>query len=303
MIRAGEQRVGGWALLFAVTITTVAGCSRSTGTGNAKVKVKAGDSHGVVDGSSTGSNKLRSDEFASNFLKALSAGKADPELLTVSFKKKIARPRPGNEDDRKIGYNPLAVESYLKKYGEGAYDEHRSNNQTTSGPIFFGKVKAAGGQSELYVLHLVPSDEASGWKIDWFHRTSAKGPAYQPGAQSTEINGAMLAAHLFLDNLLGGELLLAESLLARSWKIDNYGSKNPSDAELGYNQALVLQKLRGWKNNFNEFSFSKHEAAAGNPAIFEGVLTNAASKEMKAFTFKVIKGEGDEWFVDAIDIK
>ena len=49
------------------------------------------------------------EEFEKKFVKA-----PDANDLTLALKKKIARPRPGVDEDQKLGYNPDAVDSFLR---------------------------------------------------------------------------------------------------------------------------------------------------------------------------------------------
>src|SRR5215208_3951029 len=140
-------------------------------------------------------------------------------MLTDDFKHTIARPRPGNEDDKKIGHSPIAVESFLRKAGEGKLDTMVSGGKVGSGHFFVGHVVSGAGQREGLLIRLVPADDAGGWKVDWFHRTTAKGPPATEGSANPE---ATLVAHQFLENLLGGDPALAEAMLARSWKVREY---------------------------------------------------------------------------------
>lgn len=286
------------ALLLGALLAA-AGCSSSTGTGQPKVKV-GGDDQGAGDKQAPG--KPDAPEFVGNFLKAVGEGKvtAAAEMLTDDFKRTIARPRPGIDEDKMRGYNLGAVESFLRKAGEGKLDTMVSGGKVGSGHFFVGHVVSGAGKSEKLLIRLVPADTEAGWKVDWFHRTTAKGPQATEGSAPPE---ATLAAHQFLENLLGGDPALAEAVLAHSWKVREYGSKNPSDADLGYNRALVLLKLRDWKGPFTEFTIAKREAAA-----FEGELIDPATKQTKAYVLRVGQEKagadrGDRWYVVDFEVK
>jgi hypothetical protein len=296
-----NQATGRLAALLVGLALAAAGCAPS---GDGKAKAKVADSakgDGGKDGTKQGPpDHPEPQAFVGTFLKALGEGKAGPEMLTAAFKKKIAQPRAGNEEDKKLGYNARALESFLDKAGAGRFEELKMG-QAAAGPYFFGTVTSAAGRPEKCLIRL--ASESGGWKVDWFHRSTAKGTDYDAGADP-EAAGASLTAHEFLENLLGGDLHLAEAALSRDWKVRNYGSNTPSDADLGYNQSLVLQKLRGWKGDFGEFTLTRQDAVvAGKPATFTGELTDAAKKVKKAFTLTASKGENGEWAVDEFKIQ
>jgi hypothetical protein len=273
------------------------GCSSSSGT----PKVKVGDTNPKRDDTESGpAGAPAPQEFVGTFIKALGEGKATADMLTPAFRRQIARPRPGNEEDKQLGYNPIEVESFLRKAGEGRFEIGRAG-APGPGPFFYGNVTSAAGVKQVYLIRLAQIEGA--WRIGWFHRTSAVGPAYDEGNPGPALLGAALTAHQFLENLIGGDLRLAEAVLAKSWKVREYESKTPSDVDLGYNQALVQQRLRGWKNNFASFTITKRDFAAGKPVTFAGDLMDGAKKEKRTFTMKVGQGEGGEWFVEEFEVK
>ena len=311
MLRAREWRLVGLLVMLAVI---AAGCAPSKGTGTATgkgpptLKIAGPENKEVrVDNKEVPivepPGKVAAPQFVGNFLRALGESKANDDLFTFAFKKKLARPRFGNDDDKKLGYNPLAVDAFIAKIGQGKYDDTLSFWKAASGPFFFGHVKTAAGEMENYFLGLVSSNAPAGWKIDWLHRTTAKGPPYTTEDPGPELIGANLAAHCFLENLLGGEIALAEATIAQAWKEDKCWGKTPSTAEIGYNPALLVQKFKEWKADAVEFAFVKREVAAGKPAVFEGLLLDASNKPLKDFTLKVSKNANSEWLVEEIEIK
>jgi len=236
--------------------------------------------------------------FVQEFLQSLMAGKANPDVLTVSFMKRIARPRPKEMKDEELGYDPSKVTDYLKKMGRGKYADAFSLIDTASGPFIYGRVTNEAGATEGFVLRLVPVD--STWKIDLFYRSRFVTDTYGVDNPGTDLIGAQLAAQCFIENLLGGELLIAEALLSRSWKVDKCWSK--VDPE-GYSPQLVQLKLSEWRGNYSAYSFVKRNVAPGKPAEFEIIAQKADNKPSEMFTLKVNKDANGEWLVDDVKVE
>jgi hypothetical protein len=301
MIHGTKRPIRGLAV--ALLLFAVAGCSKSSGTGNRNVQV--GDSTPKQGGGQPGAkgNRPPPQEFVGNFIKALGEGKASPDVFTVAFKHTIARPRPGNEDDKRLGFNPVAVEAFLKKASLGKYDT-LTLAESKVGPVFRGIVMLNAGSQEVCVIRLAPAEGDEGWRIAWFHRTGVYPKGIPVIEELTADNGGgWLAAYTFLENLLGGELVLAEAVLAKAWKVREYGSENPSDADLGYNQALVLQRLKSWRNGFTEFTIARRATDGGKTVTFEGQLIEPGKTERKTYSLKVAKHDSGEWFVEDFAIK
>ena len=307
MIRLRERKVGGLLVLL-TSCLLAGGCGSSSGTSKqpptAAIKVVGSDGIPSKPPTEKGSSpapvtKPSPQEFVGNFLKAAGEGQANADSLTLAFKKKIARPEQNDAAQQKLGYNPNKVEEFLKKASYGNPEKALDLGQADSGPFFHGSLKTAGGPVENCLIRLIPSDAAAGWQIDWFQRTTAKGPAYTLENPGPDLIGAMLAAHEFLENLLGGDLTLAEAVMSNAWKRDLAWSTTDSNKEQGYDSKLLQNlKLKPLKQNFTEFSFRKREAALGKPAIFEGDLMSADGKETKPFALKAAKNETGEWVVE-----
>jgi hypothetical protein len=253
--------------------------------------------------------------FVGQFLQNLNNGETDPDLFTLGFKKKIAKPRYKNDDDEMAGYYTDKFNAFLKKIGRadttpdgdkiGGGEQYETQFvlvDAAEGPYALGQVKTKGGRTEGYLMHLIPADNLSGWQIDWFQRSrvfiSHVADDLKPDAV-----GAELAVHRFMENLLGGDLLLAEAALSRKWKVDKYGNKNPSDADLGYSPGLVQQKLKEWKGDYPEYAITEREFAPGKPPVFEILALDAQKKQLKVFKLTVKKEPSGEWFVDGIDVE
>ena len=63
-----------------------------------------------IEASRPGQQRTR---FIGNLLESLNNRYVDAELFAPSFKKKIARPRHGNDDDKQAGYNAAQVQGVL----------------------------------------------------------------------------------------------------------------------------------------------------------------------------------------------
>jgi hypothetical protein len=194
------------------------------------------------------------------------------------------------------------MEEFLQKINTGEYSSTFTFLPSTEGPYVLGDVATKAGGKEGYFIHLVPAEGSKDWQIGWFHRSKAASPIVTdvPVAQ---LVGAQMAAQRFMDNLLGGNLPLAEAALAASWKILEYPSKAPSDADRGYNQSLVLQKLRGWQGDYAGYAFADRQLTPGKPATFVIVALDAKSNVKKSFALKVEKGPGNEWFVGEVEVE
>jgi hypothetical protein len=237
--------------------------------------------------------------FIGEFMESVNKRQVSPDQLTASFKRMIAPPR--DEAARKIGYDSTQLDKYLKKTCAGAFSDSFRLVQTSNGPWILGELKAAGGVTEAYGVHVVPSSEPGGWRVDSFYRSTVSYPHVENVA-NPELAGAELAAHCFMDNLLGGDVRLAAAVLSRAWKVREYPSKNPSDVD-GYNEAMVLAKLpRDWKGNFSEYAVDpKIEFDAGKPVIIAFAL-DSEKKPKKTFILTFAKESSGEWFIDDIKI-
>jgi hypothetical protein len=250
--------------------------------------------------------------FIGQFLQNLSNGETDPDLFTVAFKKKIARPRYKNDEDD--GYYKDKFDAFLRKIGRadknsdgdkiGGGEQYQTRFvlvDAAEGPYALGEVKTKGGRTEGYLMHIIPADNLSGWQIDWFQRSPVF-ISYVADNLKPDTVGAELAVHRFMESLLGSEPLLAEAALSRIWKADKYGNNNPVDVDLGYSPALVQQKLKEWKGNYPEYAITEREFAAGKPAVFEVFALDAQKQPLKVFKLTVKKEPSGEWVVDDIDV-
>jgi hypothetical protein len=252
--------------------------------------------------------------FIGQFLQNLSNGETDPDLFTVAFKKKIARPRYKNDEDD--GYYKDKFDAFLRKIGRadknsdgdkiGGGEQYQTRFvlvDAAEGPYALGEVKTKGGRTEGYLMHIIPADNPSGWQIDWFQRSPVF-ISYVADNLKPDMVGAELAVHRFMENLLGGEELLAEATLSRAWKLKpEYASTLKPDADLGYNQPLIVQKLREWKGAYPEYAIVERSIAAGKPAFFEIRALDAQHNPLKQFDLTVKKEPTGEWVVDNIDVK
>src|SRR5437763_15370595 len=121
MLGAAIWRVGGhWSLLTALVLAGV-GCQSSSSSNPPKLAIV--DKKEPSPDAAMNDQSKPPDQFIHDILTGLNKGKASPEWLTTAFMKKIARPRAGNEEDRKLGYDPERVTEYLAKIKSGTYPE------------------------------------------------------------------------------------------------------------------------------------------------------------------------------------
>jgi hypothetical protein len=293
--------------LAAFTIVAV-GCSgkpsptASDGKNPPPLNVQVGPTENTSKQAGSNDGKPQAFMFLGDFLKALREGNASPDQLTLAFKKKIARPDLKDESQQKLGYNPRKVEEFLSKAGSGTPGPMLPG-QSASGPFFYGSFKTASGQPDYCLIRLVPSNDPVGWQVDWFHRSSAKGPHLVAGDPVPELLGAQLVAHEFIENLIGGDLTLAEAVMSLPWKRDLYWSVSESNKDQGYDSKLLQQKMLEWRNGFVEFTITRRQLALGKPAEFEGALINGAKQNnRRSFSLVVNKDASGEWVVESLSI-
>jgi hypothetical protein len=240
--------------------------------------------------------------FVGNFLKALREGNASSDQLTLAFKKKIARPDFKDEAQQMLGYNQRKVQEFLTRAGTGTLGAFLEG-QSAAGPFYYGSFKTAAGQPEYFLIRLVQSNDQAGWQVDWFHRSTAKAPHLVDGNPGPELIGAQLVAHEFIENLIGGDLTLAESVMNLPWKRELYWSVSDSNKDQGYDSKLLQQKMLEWRNGFVEFTITRRQHALGTSAVFEGELVNQAKKDnRRTFSLVVNKEANGEWVVKDLKI-
>jgi hypothetical protein len=294
--------------LVAAMVMVVFGCnSKPSPTANAKdqgknpppLNVQVGpnnDQPGVNDG------RPQPFEFLGNFIKALREGHASPFQLTVAFRKKIARPDLKDPTQQKLGYNPRKVEEFLTKAGKGTQGAFLEG-QSASGPFYYGSFKTSTGDTDYCLIRLKPSTDPEGWQVDWFHRSTAKSPNLTAGNPTPDFMGAQLVAHEFIENLIGGDLTLAEAVMSLPWKKELYWSVAESNKDQGYDSKLLQQKMLEWRDGFVAFTITRRSLIPGRPAEFEGELINMAKNDnRRTFTIVVNKDTNDEWVVESLKI-
>jgi hypothetical protein len=305
-----EWTLRGWqALLLGALLLAVTGCGDSPT--SAPIVIKAAPEPKKEP--DTPSDRTAKG-FIGQFLENLSNGETDPDLFTLGFKKKIARPK--NEDDATLGYSKDKFDAFLRKIGRAdknadgdkiggggnQYEKRFVFVDAAEGPYALGEVKTKGGRTEGYLMHIIPAENPSGWQIDWFQHSPVF-ISYVADDLKPDAVGAELTIHRFIENLLGGDLLLAEATLSRAWKVKNYGSNNKPDADLGYNEPLVLQKLSEWKGDYPKYAITDREFAAGKPTVFEVIALDAQDKPLKILKLTVKKEPTGEWVVDDVEVK
>ena len=116
----------------------------------------------------------------------------------------------------------------------------------------------------------MPGDKPGSWRIDWFDAHEKVFVPYFSNHMGRDMVDAELAVDCFMDNLLGGDSALAEAMLSARLEEARISQRQPSDADLGYNRRLVLQKLHGWKGDYPHYGIAKRrEVSAGETARFE----------------------------------
>ncbi len=288
---------GGWALLLYFALVST-GCSKSD-PDSLKVAPKPESDSKEKEKPGEQAKQLPASEFALRFLQMLQKGEVSANDLSLAFKKKIAWPREGNE----LEYDPDRVNEYLKKMATGKFPDSVSMIDTATGPFFYGQVATEAGKHEGFVLRLTPSGK-TGWQVDWLHRSPFVVDSYNVDSPGPDLVGAQLAAQCFVENVLGGDPRLAESLLSTKWKQDHYWSKAPSNAARGYDRALVMREIGEWrKGAYTEYAFAHREVAAGKPALFEIIAQDADKKMPKTFKLTMNKEANGEWVVGDVEVK
>jgi hypothetical protein len=299
--RAIEWKSRGWqALLLAALLLNASGCGSSTSPTSEKQLAVAPAPAPRPDVNRTDQS---AQELVGQFLQSLNSGEANSDLFTLNFKKRIAKPQLNNEDDAALGYNKDKFDVFLKKINvepgsPNKYKEEFAFVDATEGPYALGEFRPKTGRPEGYLIHLVAAEAPSGWQIDWFQRS----PVFIPYVEKLkpEVAGAELAVHRFMENLLGGELLLAEATLSQSWKVKKYWSVTKSDADLGYNPSLVQRQLTEWRSTYPEYGITSRDFAAGKPPVFEVIALDAQMNPQKIFGLTVKKEASGEWVVDDV---
>ena len=294
MLEATTKRVG---LSFACLALLAGGCRPSTSPSTADKPVVVEDSK--PNKLLTANQAELTQDYLGKLLGILNDGKLTAEMLTPSFKSKVAPSRANNDDDRRLGYDPRRLDEFLKKVNVGGYESEFNFLPSATGPFIGGAAKSSDGSKESFVIHLVPVDSGDGWRVNWLHRSKARNNS-SPADPGLQLAGAPMLVQMFADNLLGGDLLLAEALLADAWKKSEYPDAN---AEKGYNQALVQQKLRGWQDGNLDYIYACPEYVIGKPAQFEIVVLDAKNMVKKAFALKVAKATTGDWLIEEIETK
>jgi len=277
------------ALVF---LAFAAGCtSPKSSSTPVVVKEEKGPSKLLTDDQSKAS-----EEFLGNLFAMLNEGKLTADRLHPRFKSIVAPPRPNNDADKATGYDASKLEAYLKTVNSGAYAPTFIFTPSPTGPYISGEVAAPGGDKESYIIHLKPDDAGKTWIVDWLQRSKALSQA-QPIEFGLEFSGAPITVQAFADNLFGGEPLLAAALLTDACK------KNLYPDATGFNQPLLMQKLRDWKGSTPSYTFSCPEYVPGKPAKFEVVTLDVKQQPKKVFGLTVARQPAGEWLIESIEEK
>ena len=317
MIMATDWRQIG-SIVLAAGALLAPGCGKpAPGTGDKKpptLNVKgANDSkqNSPADPkTATDSEKAHPQVFYGDFIKALFEGNAVPDQFTPAFLKKIARPDPKDEEQLKLGYNKRKFFDFLDRMRVGAPPNTLiMEEKCAEGPFFYGVFRSPLGKEEGWLIRLVRADkQASGWQIDWIQRSTAKGPSWNDKSLGPELIGAQLALHEFLENLLGGDLTLAEAAMSTAMKVDWAYSSADSFKDQGYDSAF-LQNLRllPLRNGFMDFTIASRirKDVNGKAAVLiAGELINVAKKnETKKYEMAIAKSKDGDWLVEDFKVR
>lgn len=302
MIRATEVRIVGLGVVLAASLVAASGCQpASSGSGKAPPNLNI-TGPGPKNGNKPQLTRPPAVEYLGSFFQALAKAPANPDSFSSAFKEKVARPKFQNTDHEKLGYDPDKLNAYLDKALPKTLDGIEAI-PVASGSCFASMGKIA-GRAENCLIRLVPTDDATGWRIDWVQRTATIAPPFRDAGLEPYQTEARIAAIAFLATLFDGQFDLAEAMMSKAYKSDLAFSTADSYKKLGYDSALLQQlKLRTWKGNFVEFSIAKQTIEEGKPAVITGEMVDAGMINRKPFTLTLIKEANGEWLVDKFEVK
>ncbi len=280
------------------------GCSPQPGVNKLGKHQSSNQTQSVTSGQSPpqGNSRMTAPEFIATFIKALNEGTPADDMLAPAFKQIVAKPRFGSEEDSKLGYNKIALESSLSRFRSAHFTEGYilpSNSGTTIN--YWGTIAAAGGKNLRFLIMAVPADRPGGWLISWFHVTSAMGAHYRD--LTAENLAPALVCRQFLDNLIGGDLASAEAVMNIDWKQSLAFSTTDSNKEQGYDSRLLQDlKLKSWAANALDYSISNSKP--GEKCLYYfGILIGKNGKDLKTFTLKVVHESSGNWTVEQFEVK
>jgi hypothetical protein len=248
----------------------------------------------------SGDQAKLSSEYLGKTLAALNQGKLAPESLTAEFRRQAAPPRAGNADDKKHGYDILRMADYLRSINNGVYSDEFIFYRSPTGPYVIGEATVEPGKKDGYVLHLVPTDDAIGWRVNWLHRSPIHGNGAFSDADLPYI-GPIIAATCFAECLLGGDLILAESLLAPEWKQKQHPEVVPADQEIGFNRPRLLQTLRSWREGAVDYILGKPDGPIDGPLAIDVVPLDRLKQPARALTLKLEKTPAGAWRITDVE--
>lgn len=227
-------------------------------------------------------------QFAEEFLKAVTEGKADPDQLTVRFKK-IAFSTPKFEAEEKLGYSDTEAARWLKKAGNPGYQAPTEIARTKPEPhsVLTGTVKA-GDTTENYLLRVVKNKETGKWMVDWFQQTSGT-----PSTPAGDVDSALAqdTVQFFLDNLVSGDLFLASALVSTNLKA-KLAPPLYADKTL-FHEGFFDAQLKSRKGPFKGYTIGNPKGS-GNEYTFEVKAGTSAPR-----LFKVVKDDKSGlWLVE-----
>src|SRR3954452_618830 len=105
-------------------------------------------------------------EAAESLLKTLADGKLAPDQLTPYFRAVIAPPQ--TEDEKKAGYSDAQAREWLQGFSASKFS-FLEESKVGNAVVERGRAESPAGKV-AFTLRLVP--DASGYKIDWLHRST-----------------------------------------------------------------------------------------------------------------------------------
>jgi hypothetical protein len=301
MMRAMETRIVGLGAILIGVLFGQIGCKpASSGSGKAPPVLN-------ISGEPDGTNpptapRPQPVEYLAGFFRSVAEKKCGPDAFTAAFKQKVARPKDQNAQHEKLGFDPDKFTLFLDKATVGTFDNIESVPAGTG--TCFASITTKAGKSDSCLIRLVPADDATGWRIDWLHRTSTIAPAYRDASLTPPQNDARIAAIAFLSTMLDGQFDLAEALMTSRYKRDVAWSITPSHSKLGYDPGMLHRwRLGVWKENSVEFTIEKQEIAEGESAVIRGEMIDAGKRNRRPYAMTLLKEVNGEWLVDRFEAK
>lgn len=297
MIRSTLVRIGGIGVVLAAALASVGGCNpASSGSGKGPTVSTTGP-----DGQPL-TPRPPAIDYLGAFVKSLAERKATADSFTAAFKEKIARPKFQNAEHEKLGYDQDSFTRYLDKAAAGGFDGIEAVPAATG--TYFASMGKKAGKTENCLIRLAPTEDATGWRVDWLHRTATIAPTYRDASLTPAQIDARIAAIAFLSTMLDGQYDLAEALMTRRYKGELAWSNTPSDAKQGYSSGLLQQlKLSQWKGNAVEFTIAKQDIVEGKPAVITGELVDAGMANRRPYSMTLIKEANGDWLVERFEAK